>query len=377
MKNKVVLKFIHFELIKDYIYRTCFFIIQTVLYSYKNIINFRIQNILVIRLTHFGDFLLSLPVLQILKNEFPTAKISMVTSTWNRPLAQEFDENISEVWYYNVSKYCRKKEQRMPIRQKWQILKKIWKKRFDLVIDLDGATGFLGLYLCKRTRFLSSTEYLRFLQNLQQLRLLKIARTEYSIYEKHELFNLTQTLRYLGLHATTAPGQIKFKPVTEITVDAFFKTRNISPEAPIIGIHPSASDEKKLWSADNWAGLADALVQRLGAQIIFFGSGDDERRLQAIQGKMAAVFVGANELTLSQFIAAAQRCHLLICLDSMAQHIAFLWKIPAVVLYFQENYKRWAPPNDPDRFSMIYKASDISVEDVLDNLPKAFMKIAD
>ncbi|HZI32973.1 MAG TPA: glycosyltransferase family 9 protein, partial [Candidatus Binatia bacterium] len=55
-------------------------------------------NILVIRLKSIGDVVLTLPALSVLRDNFPTAKISFLTSAENAPLLRGFrdvDEAIS------------------------------------------------------------------------------------------------------------------------------------------------------------------------------------------------------------------------------------------------------------------------------------------
>lgn len=360
------------KLIKIYFFRFFIFCIQFVLYHPKYFRSTTIQKILVVRSKHLGDYILTLPILQALYENFPDACFIISTGIWNRELVEEFSQNIMKVYYYNVKQYCRRKDQVMHWKQKLSILKELSKQNIDLVIDLDGSMGFLWLYLFKRVRFLSTIESLQFIQNLKQLKILKKSKINYNIHTQHELLNLADALRILGLNPIPKTNGIATRPETEHAIDIFFQNKHLTGYFPIIGIHPSASHASKLWPKKQFASLADKLIKKYNAKIIFFGATDDRKRIQSIQSQMMFFSIDGTNLTLSQFIAAIGHCQLIICLDSLAQHVAFLQNIPTVVIYRTNNFKRWSPPNS-DNFSIVFNESSISVEDVLNKIPKNFL----
>lgn len=361
------------KLLKIYLLRFGFYLVQRLFYPAKKFNKLAVRKILVVRLKHLGDFMLTLPLIDALKTNFPNASIHLAAATWNRALAEEFNQNISSVLYYNVNKYCRKKEQFMTGTQKRQILEQIKDLKVDLTIDLDGSAGFLWLYLLKRTRYLSSADYLRFLQNLHQLGLFKTEKTAFNIHKNHELTNILQTLVHLGINSSVNQFELKSKPATERKVTDFFQDKKIQSDKPLVGINPSASSPDRIWSVENFAKLANQLVETYQVQIIFFGSPEDRPRIHEIQRQMSHPSFDDDGLNLPEYIAAARRCDLMICMDSLSQHVAFLLKIPAVVLYFYKTYNRWMPEGSEGIFSMIYSEAGISVDDVLQKLRDSFV----
>ncbi|MBN1348787.1 glycosyltransferase family 9 protein [candidate division KSB1 bacterium] len=366
-------KYIKLDLIHIYLFRLFMFCIQKLIYPLRRFQKEPVNKILIVRLKHLGDLLLSVPLIQSLQRYYPGATLSIATGSWNREIAEDIIRDVKKVYYYNVTKYCRAKDQIVPIQARLAILREISQRRFDLVIDLDGSVGFLFLYLFKRVTFVSSIESLRFQQNLAQLGLIENDRTNYNIHSQHELLNLAASIRRLGFDLIPDSMRLQIKRETEQFIHAYFAKNLIVTTRPLIGIHPAASTRQKLWSTENFAKLAEELIQRFRAQIIFFGTPTERERIERIQAKMTSGSITASDLSLPQFIAAMNRCQLLICLDSLAQHVAFLQGVPAVVIYRSDNFVRWTP-GDSENMAVIFKKEGAEVADIMSNLPPAFLK---
>jgi ADP-heptose:LPS heptosyltransferase len=154
-----------------YIGRILYFLVQKFLFNKRSCNPENIKNILIVRLNHIGDLFISLSSIFSLKEKFPEAKITLVTGTWNKGLAEFQNQLFDNVYYYNLNKNCRNKSLRMPLRQRKEILKALRKKNLDLCVDFDGSWEFLFLYIFSKIKYLSTARYLRFYQNLEQLKL--------------------------------------------------------------------------------------------------------------------------------------------------------------------------------------------------------------
>jgi len=369
------------KLINIYVLRFSLFLVQYLCYHPRKFSRKNINRILIIRLKHMGDLLLSLPTVNSLKINFPKARIILVTGIWNKELAEGFQQLFDRIFYYNVNGYCRSRNQIMNLKQKFQVLRTLRKMHPDLCIDFDGSLGFLYFYLSRKIKYLASIESLRFLQNLNDIHVVK-SKFSYSIHKKHEMLNLAEIHSLLQIQNHIDQFNIEINDSTVRYLNNHLKKNNITTQKPIIGIHPAASDKAKMWSLTNFAKLADYLTNKFNANILLFGSKNDQKIITAIQRSMKSNSLNCTHFTVMEFIASVKHCNLFICLDSFAQHVAFLQGVPLLVLYMQENPIRWAPYGDKHKYSIItddqierchgsINSNRIELSAVINNIPKS------
>ena len=361
-----------------YIFRAALFFTQYMLYNPRKFRQENVKRILVVRLTHLGDLLLSLPTINSLKITFPNAKIFLVTGVWNKELAREFEYFFESITFYNVTKYCRLQEQRQRLLARLHILQELKEQNFDLCIDFDGSLGFLFFYLLKRTRYLASIEAIRFWQNMEQLGITK-NRFSYNIFKTHEIDNLASVLELLDIENHTKAFALTSSKRTEQIVSEFLSKNRVAPEKFIVGIHPSASHEHRMWSPENFARVADYLAQNFHCTILLFGAKSDADLVSTIQNSMFEESVPCIEFTIPQFIAAVKKCDLFICLDSFSQHVAFLHRVPMIVIFTYIYIARCSPQGNPEKYSIVLRderSNEISVWDVINRIPKYYLEKA-
>jgi ADP-heptose:LPS heptosyltransferase len=120
----------------------------------------------------------------------------------------------------------------------------------------------------------------------------------------------------------------------------------LPPGAPILGLGPTANWPGKIWPADRFVALAQALCKRLpGARIaVFGGPGDAEREAAA---PVLAAFPHAVDLvgrqTLSEAAACLARCTLFIGNDSGLMHLAASAGTPTLGLFGPTPASEYAP----------------------------------
>ncbi|MER2600152.1 MAG: glycosyltransferase family 9 protein [Caldilineales bacterium] len=116
------------------------------------------------------------------------------------------------------------------------------------------------------------------------------------------------------------------------------------PSAPRVAIHPGSGGyaPARRWDAAHWAALADALVQRYGAQIALVGtSGDGSDAVAALMQHPVANLAGQS--TLPALAALLAQCHLFIGADSGVMHLAAAAAVPVVALFGPTNPLAWGP----------------------------------
>src|SRR3989338_439576 len=91
--------------------------------------------------------------------------------------------------------------------------------------------------------------------------------------------------------------------------------------AVAVGVGESA--KSRIWPIENFARLANMLVQKRKAKIIFIGSKDDEELNDSVENLMREGSINAaGEFTLPQTACLIRRCSLVIRNDSGPMHIA-------------------------------------------------------
>lgn len=115
---------------------------------------------------------------------------------------------------------------------------------------------------------------------------------------------------------------------------------------PLIGLGPTANWAGKIWPADRFVALGEALTARLpGARIVVFGGpGAGERDAAS---PLLAAFPGAIDLvgkqTLSEAAACLARCTLFIGNDSGLMHLAASAGTPTLGLFGPTPASEYAP----------------------------------
>lgn len=137
----------------------------------------------------------------------------------------------------------------------------------------------------------------------------------------------------LGCPALDSRLELHTSERQEDAVRALLARRAIEPAGrPLVGLAPGASyGPSKLWPAEYFAELGDALVQR-GAGVLLIGSPAEARLTAAVRSAMREPASDlAGELDLGAVKALVRRLSLLLCNDAGARHIAVAFGVPCLV----------------------------------------------
>jgi lipopolysaccharide heptosyltransferase II len=136
----------------------------------------------------------------------------------------------------------------------------------------------------------------------------------------------------------------------------------LGPEhGPVVLMNPSARWESKRWPANSFAVLADALVRKHAAAVLFTGSPEDRAVVGRVQGLMSQTSIDlAGGTTLKQFIALLAQADLLVCNDSGPMHLAAALGTPLVAFFGPTNPVRTGPYAQARRCVILRKPQDCS-----------------
>lgn len=123
----------------------------------------------------------------------------------------------------------------------------------------------------------------------------------------------------------------------------------IAKDQPLVAIGPAVGQAHRRWSADGFARLADALIDRWGARILFVRGPGEAPTVNAVRAAMrsAALPDYPETRTLTQLAALLARCSLFIGHDTGTRHVAIAMGVPTVGIFGKSRPATWTPPQDP------------------------------
>jgi ADP-heptose:LPS heptosyltransferase len=159
----------------------------------------------------------------------------------------------------------------------------------------------------------------------------KLPKTKISRFER----NLA-LLTGMGLELKEPKYRLHIPPEDGEYVASFFKASSTPLRRPLIAIHPgtSAKASFKRWMPDQYAQLADRLIQELSATVLFTWGDGELEWVEGIRKEMKkSSLLGPKTASLTQLGEVYRHCDLYVGGDTGPMHIASLMGIPAVVIY--------------------------------------------
>jgi ADP-heptose:LPS heptosyltransferase/GT2 family glycosyltransferase len=305
-----------------------------------------IKKILVVKLDHLGDVILSLPAIRRLKQAFPDADITALVGSWSKPfLVHEsaVDRILTYDGFFNADSSTPPKQ--LTAKEKQEIAKWLAGYGFDLALDLRRHTEtreFLAL---------SGARYTAGFANFDEFPWLTIAlpyeRDQRMYRPRH---HISQDL--VGLVEFTAAGSdvhlsTAFSTELQQSAENLLKSLAIPDNRLIIGIHPGVGQTIRRWPIEYFARCADLLCERLDATVLVFGTKNEKKLADRIIGKMhnkGRAFSLAGEISLDAFLYVLKKCDLFIGNNSGPIHMAASLGVPTVGVYAGTSHvKEWGP----------------------------------
>lgn len=264
----------------------------------------KINKILIIKQGAIGDVLLSTPVIENLRHNFPDAEINYLTQSYCREvlIGNPF---LNRVLTYDIGKgdssYC--------------LIKNIHKQKYDLIIDLFGnpRTAIITFNSDAKYRVGFRFSWRALAYNIKvKPRGGEVHNVEFNI----------DALRALGLDIITNTPKIYLNGVHTEFADDFFKENNLDGKQ-VIGFNPSGTWPTKVWYPEKWAELGK-MFPKESRILLFWGYGEEKETAQKIKdqiGDNALLIPGVN---LKYMAALIKRCDLFVTNDTGPMHFSWI-----------------------------------------------------
>jgi heptosyltransferase-2 len=299
------------------------------------------NRILVIRGGAIGDFVLTLPAIKLLRDNFPHARLEILGYKHIISLAENrfYAQAVRSIEYGALASFfARDANLSSELTDYFH--------SFDLVVS----------YLFDPDQI--------FEQNLRRCGVEKfLACSPKFTAHEHAARQLARPLEGIGLVLTDAAAQLY-----PAAVDRAFARAFLPSDAPMVAIHPGSGSETKNWPLEKWLQISEWLLESGGAAaLLIIGGEADAKQLAILRTalpKTQARF--AENLPLPHLAAVLEKCSLFLGHDSGASHIAAAVGAKCVLLFGPSDPAVWAPSNPEVRVvkASSGKTADLSLEEV-------------
>ncbi len=297
-----------------------------------------IQRILLIQLGDIGDLVLSIPTIRSLKENYPSARLTVAARDnagdlvnlcpWSDDLLEIRKETLApKAWVVRQARFFRALRSR----------------RFDMAIDLRTGTrgGILAFLSGARIR-MGFTALEDTWRNHLFTHLVYPPMNMPMLHMAH--YHLLLLERYgLGVNAQWPRLRIDERHDREIST--ILKREDVPAGVPSIAIQPFSLWRYKEWPPEKFRQLIQRILGRFQVVILACGTPAERSRVdRMIDGIPAGrVFNMAGKTSITQYAALLARCRLFIGCDSAGVHIAAAVETPTATIYGPTSPDSWAP----------------------------------
>ncbi len=282
------------------------------------------MNRILVRLPNWvGDVIMATPMLRALRAYLPEAQIDLVGKAGLEPL-------VAGLPYYDAF---------LPFERGWRggrrLVRALRPRGYDVALVLPHSFGAAWpMALARVPRRIGYTKYpaRRWLLT-DPLPVAYDTRGRFVPTPMHEL--------YLGfVRALGGPAQADVWPKLPLTEETVARVRALREahgllDRPYVVVNPGAHfGASKLWTADGFAGVADALAREAGAAVVLVGGPGEGAIGRAVMTAMRepAVDLCTESIGLAALYGLIAECALLVSLDSGPRHMAVAARKPVVVV---------------------------------------------
>jgi heptosyltransferase-3 len=298
------------------------------------------MNILIIKLRHLGDVLITTPALSALKGAYPDARITMVVNAGTEvmvmgnpdleeviPLERDTDQGKGSGLQRNLN-----------------LIKRLRIKQFDLSIDFTmGDRGaFLSFLVGAPQRLgFGPKKAKQWWWRLAYTRTVPQPKPNRHVVESH-----LDAVRLLGIGPGKPGLRFFWDEKEQARVGALLREKGLAERQPYLVVHPTSRWMFKTWKGEGYARVIDAVQQDLGLPVVLTG-GPEEKEKAAIQEILSQCRTRpldfSDRLSLKELGAAIAGARCFLGVDSAPMHMAAAVGTPALALFGPSGDIMWGP----------------------------------
>jgi len=301
-----------------------------------------IKEILVSRLRFMGDVILTTPLLNVLRENFPNARITYIAETPYHSLLENHPA-VDRVWGFRLE--SRKDQARL--------FSKLLKTHFDIAIDLFGNPRSALL------TYLSGAPY-RIGGDFRGRKIFYTHRIKDDGIPKSAVKFHLQYLKALEISYKVYDPAIFVSPEEKTWAKQYLENRGFNLQQKIVAIHPGAAWPAKRWFPERFAALANKLVSGTGAQMFFIVNPDKEAIVQSVIDRCNFSVPVPEVLTLRHLAAVISLCDVLVSNDCGVMHMAPAVGTRVVGIFGPGEPEIWFPYSQEKGHRLVYHEIECS-----------------
>ncbi len=311
-----------------------------------------IRKILVIKLRHIGDVLLTAPVFRVLKEYFPDAHVAALV---NRGTEEVLTGNsfIDEIIAFKGD--IRGLSGMKRIKEEIRFLRQTRGKSFDLTIDLTGGDRSAVLSYVSGAGCRLARDPMR--QGMTGKRFLytRLVRPDEGY---HTVLQNLEIVRSIGVKADNLRVDFHIPDEAGRTIRSTLSRHGITEKDTVVHIHPTSRWLFKCWKDEYMAEVIRRMTGN-GLKVIVTSSPSEReirktRHILSMVGKDAALLDLCGSTSIKELAAVSAASDLFFGVDSAPMHIAAAVGTPAVALFGPSSAVLWGPWDNDNSFKNPY-----------------------
>ncbi|MBU0502991.1 MAG: glycosyltransferase family 9 protein [Candidatus Omnitrophota bacterium] len=290
--------------------RLIFILFSRILFPSRVSLPKRLSRFLIIRIDRMGDFVVSIPVIENIRLEYPDAIIDVLVRPYLKELAGLVKSVNKVIIYDNLISTARRLK-----REKYDAV-------FDLLYDYKIRPAILA-YLC------GAPIRLGFSWGFRELFLNRVVNPINHPYDDMGRLQL-RLLDLLGIP--------KKEIIPKLILDS-----DDAPEGIFIAMHPGGFYDSQRWSKDKFVLLAKKILASYRVKLKIVGASNDEKIVNYIVQGINNPNAESLMSGLKEFAIFLKGCSLLICNNSGPMHLAAALGVPTISIMGPADPILWWP----------------------------------
>lgn len=303
-----------------------------------------VRKVLLVRLDNLGDVLLMTPAFHAIKNAFPQAHLTLLTSSVGEQVGK-LDPDIDEAIVYEAPWVDPWQQLPQDSTREQQMIARLRAEHFDAAIIFTSfhQSSLPAAYMC----YLADIP-LRLAASIDGPGSLLTTRHKHPEQMMHEVERGLDLVSALGIETTEQDMVLRVPGKDMQVVEDMLYGEGITGH-PLVVVHPGCSMPARTYPWEMYADVVNLLLEQLHACVVLTG-GKDERDLtarimQQVRPEYRTYTLAlAGKLPFAQFCALIQKADLTITNNTGPMHVAAALKTPVIALFALTNPpEQWRP----------------------------------
>jgi len=305
-----------------------------------------IEKIIIVKLDHIGDMILSIPAIRNIRKLFPKSQIDLLCAPWVKPIMENQLEinNIYTFSFFNeVSGKGFNIDNDFDIKLE-KLISKLKNRKYNLAINLrrhpetKHITSLIADYCLE---YSENAEYDSISHPIPALKNINGQNPKWNISD--QLLLLTKTFEYDKMLYC----ELNIPVEAQNKVDKYINNENLFSDKILIGIHAGCGNTNREWSLEKYSQLCNLINEKLNASIVLVGGNHEieinERIISMTNDKNKIISI-AGKLSLLEYCYLCKKFDYYIGNNSGPAHIAGIQGVPNLVIWHGEaSAEEWAP----------------------------------